>query len=375
MSTSPSSSLRFPAGALAQMLGGQLIGAPDVVLSTVSGIEAAGPEALTFIRSARYAALWANSRAGAAVVTRGVEVPGHDPSTRALIIVDDADLAMIRLLHMVAERLPRHQPGKGVHPTAVIDPTARVADTARVGALCVIGPGTVVGEHTVLHPRVTLGAMVRVGERAELHPGVVVYDGCSVGTRSIIHANSVIGADGFGYRPDKSTGRLIKIPHIGDVKIGDEVEIGACTAVDRAKFGSTRVGDGTKIDNLCQIGHNCDIGKNILICGVTGVAGSVTIGDGSIIAGHVGIADNLTIGAGAVIGAKSGVLDDVPAGEAWSGLPAYAHSRQMRTWAAAKKLPEFLPALKKLAQPKHAAERGGEGARSSSKNTHDRTGA
>lgn len=355
----PAAGLAFPAAALAQLLGGELVGKPDVILSDVAGIETAHPSALTFIRSPQYATLWAKSKAGAAVVTRGVEVPGHDPASRALIFVQDADLAMVKLLELVAQRMPPHQPASGVHPTAVVDPSAKVAASARIGAQCVIGPGTAVGENAVLHPRVVLGAMVSVGERCELHPGVVVYDRCTVGPNTIIHANSTIGADGFGYRPDPSGRGLIKIPHIGIVKIGANVEIGANSAVDRAKFGATVVGDGTKIDNLVQVGHGVVIGRSVIICGMTGIAGSCRIDDGVIIAGHVGVADNLHIGAGAKIGAKSGVLEDVPAGEVWAGLPAYQHSKQMRTWAAAKKLPELLPALKKLAQPRHAARRGG----------------
>ena len=357
--TQPAPALAFPAAALAQLFGGELVGKPDVILSDVAGIESAHPAALTFIRSNKYAAMWARSKAGAAVVTRGLSVPGHDPATRALIFVNDADLAMVKLLELVAQRVPQHQPATGVHPTAVIDPTARIAPTSKIGAQCVVGPGTVIGEGTVLHPRVVLGAMVRVAEQCVLHPGVVVYDRCSIGPASIIHANSTIGADGFGYRPDPSGKGLTKIPHVGDVKIGANVEIGANSAVDRAKFGSTIVGDGSKIDNLCQIGHGVIIGRSVIICGVTGVAGSCRIDDGVIIGGHVGVTDNVHIGAGAKIGAKSGVLEDVPAGETWAGLPAYQHSKQMRTWAAAKKLPEYLPALKRISQPGHAARRGG----------------
>lgn len=353
--------LAFPAGALAQMLGGELVGRADVVLSDVAGIEHAHAGALTFIRSPKYAARWATSKAGAAVVSRGISVVGHDPAQKALIVVEDADLAMVKLLEVVERMMPRHRPMAGVHPSAVVDPSAQVAGTARVGAQCVIGPGSVVGEGVVLHPRVVLGAMVKIGDGAELHPGVVVYDRCLVGARTIIHANTTIGADGFGYRPDPNGRGLLKIPHVGDVRIGSDVEIGANSAIDRAKFGSTLVGDGTKIDNLCQIAHGVVVGRSVIICGVSGVAGSCRIDDGAIIGGQVGITDNVHIGVGAKIGAMSGVLEDVPPGETWSGLPACPHSQQMRTWAAAKKLPEFLPAIKRLEQPKHASVRGGGG--------------
>lgn len=358
MSSTPSQGLAFPAAALAQLLGGELIGRGDVILSDVAAIEKAGPNALTFIRSPKYAAKWAASTAGAAVVTRGIDVAGHDPAKRALIVVENADLALVKLLELVASKMPDTRPHAGVHSSAVVDATARVAATARVGAMCVVGAGSQVGENVTLHPRVTLGAGVRVGAGSVLHPGVVIYDRCTIGEKTTIHANSVIGADGFGYRPDPASKTLRKIPHVGDVRIGSDVEIGANTAIDRAKFGSTSVGDGTKIDNLVQVGHGVTIARHVIICAMTGIAGSVRIDDHVTIAGHVGIADNVHIGAGATIGAKSAVLSDVPAGETWTGLPAYLHSKQMRTWAAVKKLPEFLPAMKKLAQPGHAAERG-----------------
>lgn len=359
MADHSSSAMSFPAAALAQLLGGVLVGKGNVVLSDVAPIERAHPGALTFIRSGKYAARWAESKAGAAVVSKGIEVPGHDPSTRALILVDDADLAMVKLLEMAWQRLPKSRPASGIHPSAVVESSARVAASARIGPFCVIGAGAVVGEHVVLHGRVTLGVNVSIGDRVELHPGVTIYDRCQVGPDCILHSNVVIGADGFGYRPDPSGQGLVKIPHVGDVRIGAHVEIGANSAVDRAKFGSTTIGDGTKIDNLCQIGHGCTIGRSVLICGVSGIAGSVRIDDGVILAGHSGVCDNIHIGAGARISAKAGVMNDVPPGEAWSGFPATPHSQQMRTWAAVRKLPEFLPALKKLAQPGHAARRGG----------------
>lgn len=337
--------LAIPSGVLAQLLGGELVGRPDVILSDVSGLEMAGPNALSFIRSPKFAKMWAQSKAGAALVTRGIAVPGHDPAARAIIFVDDADMGMIKLLQLVAQQVPMHTPGKGVHPTAIVDPTAQIDPSVHIGAHCVVGPKTVIGAGAVLMPRVTLGALVRIGAGVTLHPGVVVYDRCVIGDKAILHSNAVIGADGFGYHADVKTGEHQKIPHIGTVVIGKNVEIGANSCVDRGKFGATQVGDGSKIDNLVQIGHNVLIGRNVIICGVTGIAGSVQIGDGVMIGGHVGVIDSKKIGAGALIGAKSGVLSDVPAGEHWSGLPACPHRQQMRTWAAARRLPEVMRAM------------------------------
>jgi UDP-3-O-[3-hydroxymyristoyl] glucosamine N-acyltransferase len=315
------------------------------LIADLASMDQAGPRSLSFIRDRGYVTSWATSKAAAALVSEGLEVRNTDDQTRALIFVADADLAMVKVLGMF-ERKPVG-PAVGVHPTAVIDASAKIAPTARVGPFCVVGPGSVVGDHCTLMARVTLGAEVALGPGTILHPGVVVYDRCSIGAQTTLHSNVSIGADGFGYRPDPQGRGLIKIPHVGTVKIGSGVEIGAGSCVDRGKFGATVVGDGAKIDNLVQIGHNCKIGRCAIICGTTGIAGSVTIGDGAMVGGAVGITDNVTIGAGAQIGAKSGVMCDVPAGETWTGLPAAPHREQMRMWSAVKHLPEVMRELKK----------------------------
>lgn len=339
--------LRITTGMLAELIGAKLNGPGDIVITDVAGVEKAGPGALTFVRSLRFAKMWSASKASAAIVTSGIDVPGHDPAARALLFVPDADLAMIKLLEVAAKTFPAHTPGAGVHPSAVVDPTATIEPGAEIGAKCVIGPRSVIGARAVLMPSVTIGADVKVGSGTVLNPGVVVYDRCTIGARCIMHAHVSIGADGFGFRPDPSGRGLVKVPHVGTVEIGNDVEIGANSCVDRGKFGPTTVGDGTKIDNLVQIAHNCRIGRSVIICGVTGIAGSVTIGDGAVIAGCCGIADNLTVGAGARLGAKTGLLENVPPGQTWTGLPAAPHSQQMRSWAAIRKLPEVLRALKR----------------------------
>ncbi len=300
------------------MVKGELVGPGNLMIERLDALDSAGAASLTFIRSASFAAQWAVSRAAAALVTRGVTVPVHDPAKRALIIVADADKAMIPLL--VAFTPAPSRPGVGVHPSAVVDSAARIDPKACVGPLCVIGPGASVAAGAVLMASVQVGRDAVVGADSVLHPGVVVGDRCVVGRSCILHGNVVLGADGFGYQPGAQG--LVKVPHIGNVELGDHVEIGACSCVDRAKFGSTTIGAGTKIDNLVQIGHNCRVGKSCIICGQCGLSGSVTLGDGVVLAGSVGIADNLTIGAGARIGARSGLADDVPAGETWLGTPA-----------------------------------------------------
>ncbi|MBC7834142.1 MAG: UDP-3-O-(3-hydroxymyristoyl)glucosamine N-acyltransferase [Phycisphaerales bacterium] len=331
-------------GSIAAAIGAQLIGPADLPISTLETLDRAGPTTMTFIRSAAYARDWGSSSAAAALISQGLAIPGHDPARRALLVVPDADLALIKVLGMF-EPKPTATPGR--HAGAIIDPSAQIAATAQIGAGCVVEAGVTIGEGTVLMTDVTVGADSRIGPACRLHPGVVLYPRTVIGAGGVLHANAVIGADGFGYRPREDGRGLIKIPHIGNVEIGQGVEIGACSCIDRGKFGATVIGDGTKIDNHCQIGHNCRIGRSVIICGMCGMGGSTTIGDGVIIAGHVGVADNLTVGAGARIAAKSAVMQDVPAGESWFGYPAQPAASQMRAVVALRSLPAFMRSVRK----------------------------
>lgn len=345
-SSAPAQRLEATSGQLAAILSAELVGPADIPLTGLRGLEQAAPTDLSFIRSPRFAHQWAKSRAGAAIVTRGIEVAGHDPRARALLIVADADLAMVQLLEAFAPRPIR--PPAGIHPSSVVDPSARIDPTACIGPLCCIGPGAVIAADAVLHSRITIGAAAHIGQRTELFPGVSVLDRCIVGNDCILHANVSIGADGFGYRPDPSGRGLLKIPHAGIVHIGDHVEIGAGSCIDRAKFDATTIGAGTKIDNLVQIAHNVRIGRGCVICGVTGIAGSVTMGNGVTIGGCCGIADGVRIGDGATLGAKSGLISDLPAGQTWLGFPAREAREQLRNWAAARSLPDLLRRIKKI---------------------------
>jgi UDP-3-O-[3-hydroxymyristoyl] glucosamine N-acyltransferase len=341
------------AGAIAAAVGGVLNGPPSVPVVGLAAIDQAvqpteAGGSLTFIRSAKFAAQWEGSRAVAALVSRGVEVPGHDPTRRALITVENADVAMAQVLGMFAPKV--HGPAAGVHPTAVVDPTAHLGQGVSIGAMCVVGPRTRIGDGCVIHPRVTLGAEVSIGPLTTLHPGVVVYDRCTIGTKCILHGNVVIGADGFGYVPDPQGRGLIKLPHIGTVEIGNAVEIGACTCVDRGKFGATTVGDMSKIDNLVQVGHNVRIGRACIICGGCAIGGSAVLDDGVILAGQVGVRDGKRIGARAVISGGSGVMDDVPPGEVWFGTPAAPHKDQMRSFVALRHLSDHMRELRRASK-------------------------
>lgn len=332
-------------GSLATLLAAELDGPADLPIDRLERLEDAGQGAMTFIRSAKYAGAWRDSGASAALVSRGVDVPDHDPARRALLIVDDADVALTAALELFAP--PTSAPPPGVHPTAVVSSGAAIDPSASIGAHAVIGEATIGARATIGHACV-IGDGAHIGDDVTIHPGCVVHDRCIIGERSILHSGVVIGADGFGYHPAPDGSGLVKIPHIGDVRIGADVEIGANSCVDRAKLGSTTIGDGTKIDNLVQIGHNCLIGASCVICGHVGVSGSVTIGDGSMIGGGVGIADNLTLGAGAQIAASSGVICDIPDGEMWGGTPALPMRVSAQNYAAFRTLAQQLRELKKL---------------------------
>jgi len=336
----------FTTGELCSRLGATLVGPADLTITRVDAIDTGDARALTFIRDPKFAEKWGASRAAAAVVTRGIEVPAHDPGSRALLIVGDADLAFVRALELFQP--PRPEPEKGVHPSATVHPSADVDPSASIGPQCVIEAGATIKAGVVLLAGVYVGRDVTIGEGTWLHPGAVIEERCSVGRLCILHAGSIIGADGFGYRPRADGAGLVKIPHLGDVRLGDEVEIGANSCVDRAKFGSTRIGDGTKIDNLVQVGHNCDIGRWCVICGQVGIAGSVRMGDGVQVGGAAGIKDNISIGPGAEIAANAGVMNDVPPGAKWMGAPAGPAREQMENYAVMRKLGHLARDVRRL---------------------------
>ncbi|MFM1824394.1 MAG: UDP-3-O-acylglucosamine N-acyltransferase [Planctomycetota bacterium] len=323
--------------------------------ATVDGLETvdrADARNLTFVGNGRFARLLDSSRAMAAVVDAGIPL-SPEAAARAILRVKSADHAMIAILERFSPT--EHLPETGVHPTASIDPTATVDPTARIGAFVSVGPRAVVGPRTALLDGVRLYAESRVGADCVLHANVVIRERCRVGDRVILASGVAIGTDGFGYRPSPDGRGIAKIPHIGTVVIEDDVEIGANSCVDRGKFGATRIGAGTKIDNVCQIGHNCEIGRCVVISGLTGVAGSTRIGDGTRIGGGCGIADHLVIGRGVSLAARSGVMSDVPDGATWGGFPAQELKHALREIALIRKLPEWHRLLKHLLEAPKAS--------------------
>lgn len=331
---------------LAQMLGAELLGPPDIVLSDLAGIDEAGPGSLTFIRSETYAKRWQRSEASAAIATRGVDVPGHDPASRALLLVENADQSLVALLTELSRLASAPAPPPGAHPSAIIDESAVIDPTAAIGPYCIIGPGARIGAGTVLHARVTLGEAVTVGERTVFHPGVVVYHHCVIGNDCLFHAQASIGADGFGFIPHPSGVGLVKVPHLGNVVIGDNVEVGAGSCIDRGKFASTTIGEGVKIDNLVQIGHNVRVGPHVVLCGQVGLGGSTVIGQGAMLGGQVGVQDNKSVGEGALIGGKSGVMQHIPPGESWFGTPARPAVAALRSHRTSERVANTVRDLK-----------------------------
>ena len=331
--------------ALADAIEGELDGPGDLCITGVASLEDAGPGHISFLASQRYARAWGTADAGAAVMSGHLDPVGHDPTRRTLIRVPDAELAMARLLAMFAPAPSRPDPG--VHATAVVHDTVVLGADPCLGAHVSIGPGSVLGNRVVLHPGARLGGDVCIGNDTEIHANVVVGDRCRIGAHVLLHAGVVIGADGFGFLPDPERDGLLKVPQIGTVEIADHVEIGANTCVDRGKFGATTIGEGTKIDNLVQLGHNVVIGRHTVIAGCTAIGGSVRIGDFVRCSGQVGIIDHVVVGDGVEIAAMSGVIKDVPAGERVAGMPADKGTRMLRQWAAVRRLPDLIASLSK----------------------------
>jgi UDP-3-O-[3-hydroxymyristoyl] glucosamine N-acyltransferase len=341
-------------GEVAAMVRGTLAGPPDRPVNGLAAVADARADQLTFIGDLVNANRWAASAAGTAIVTRGIAVPGHDPSARALIEVENADLAMIPVLEhfFPGECLPAAgvAPGAHVDPTASVHPGARVAPGAAVGARCTVGDGASIHPNAVLYPD------SQVGEGSIVHAGAVIRERCVVGRRCIVRPNAVVGGDGFGYRASADGRSVLRIPHLGNAVLEDDVELGSGTMVDRGKFGSTRIGAGSKIDNLCQIGHNVQVGRMCMISGHTGIAGSSVIGDGVQMGGGVGIAPHMRIGAGARIAARAAVMCEIPAGETWGGYPAQEIRHALREEAALRKLADSAkPLLRLLKEPSERA--------------------
>jgi UDP-3-O-[3-hydroxymyristoyl] glucosamine N-acyltransferase len=323
---------------LAERAGADLAGPGDVEILAVTDLDKAHPHALVMVADARRLPQAEASTAGALLV--GVGAPQtRKPALRAR----NVRAAFARVLAALA---PVTRPAPGIHASAVVAPDARVNTEATLGPYVVVSSGGVVGARTVIGAGAVIGARVRIGADCLIHPHVTLYPDCVLGDRVILHSGVVIGSDGFGYAADE--GVHVKIPHLGRVVIEDDVEIGANTTIDRGTLGETRIGRGTKIDNLVQVAHNVTVGPHSIIVAQAGISGSATIGEGALLAGQAGVRDHVTVGAGAVVLGRAGVTKHVPPGATVSGYPAREHRAALRLEAAVGRLPEVLRRLEAL---------------------------
>jgi UDP-3-O-[3-hydroxymyristoyl] glucosamine N-acyltransferase len=328
-----------------------LIGDGDTLIYAARPLGEAQSGDITFVESDKQVSQLGDCKASAVVIPpfplpSAPEEKEKQVNGRALIQLKDplgAFIAIARHLHGRPEL-----PVSGVDPLAVVHPTARFGPDCSVHPFVIIGEGTVLGARCRLHPGCVVGRSCQLGDDVTLYPNVVLYDGTILGNRVVVHANAVLGSDGFGYR--LQNGRHVKVPQLGHVEIADDVEIGACTTIDRGTFQPTRIGEGTKIDNLVQIGHNCRIGRHNVFAGQVGIAGSCTTGEYVVMAGQVGIADHIQIGDRAVMGAQSGVPQDVGAGERMFGTPARPLGEMKRIVFLLDRLPEMRRDLQRLKQ-------------------------
>lgn len=315
------------------LLKGELIGNTDQKIEGPEEVKKANSNQITFIGSKKYEKFWLESKAVAALVSENSTLePGEN---RALIKVKNVDLAMAKILELFNPPVPVFD--TDIHPTAVIHETAKIGDGCKIGANCYVGKDVELASGVILYPNVCVFDETTIGSNTVVWSGTVIRERCIIGSHCIFHTNVSIGADGFGYRPSDDGRGLVKIPQIGNVIIGHYVEIGANSCVDRAKFSSTIVGDGCKIDNLVQIAHNSVMGRSCIMAGHSGLAGSVTLGDGVIIGGSASIKDHTTIHSGATVGAGSGVMNDVEAGKTVLGYPAQDARDMLKEWVAIRR--------------------------------------
>lgn len=326
---------------LAELVGGEVRGDPTRTVSAVKTLDTAGPGDLSFLTSVKYRDAARSSAAGALLVGRDLgtdDLPAGD-----LLICTDPYHALAQILGYLH---PRPVRPAGIHPTAVIEDGAEVSPTAHVGPLVVVGSGSRIEEGVVLHPHVVVGRRCRIGHESVLFSHVSIYDETEIGARVIIHSGTVIGADGFGFADH--AGSRVKLPHVGRVVLEDDVEIGANSAVDRATLDETRIGAGSKLDNLVQVGHNVRIGRGAILCGQAGVSGSALLGDRVILAGQSGVAGHLELGDGASLAGKSAAFKSVPAGQMVAGVPAVPAARWRRQVAGLAHLEELRRRLNKM---------------------------
>jgi UDP-3-O-[3-hydroxymyristoyl] glucosamine N-acyltransferase len=330
---------------LAELVRGRFVGDGSVCIRSARPVGEAGPGDITFIENDRFAKLLRGSPASAAIVGPHFAVePQETAKDLAFIEVDDPIAAFLAVRsHLNGTEESRWS---GVHPRAWVAPTARIGREVAIYPFAFVGENAVIGDGTTLHPGAVIGVGCTLGKDCIVHPNAVLYPNVILGDRVEVHAGTVLGGDGFGYR--QVEGRHVKVPHSGRLEVGNDVEIGSNCTIDRATFEATRIGEGTKIDNLVMIGHNNQIGRHNVLCGQVGIAGSCKTGDYVVMAGQAGIKDNTRIGDGVRVGAQAGVHRNVPDGQQILGSPAIPIREQRRIFQMIARLPEMYRQLREL---------------------------
>jgi UDP-3-O-[3-hydroxymyristoyl] glucosamine N-acyltransferase len=332
---------------LARRVNGRTMGDPHLSISRITAIDEAEPDSLTFATTPAYMQAAIASKAGAILVNEDLASQSSDTG-KPLIIVANARAALMQLLRGFDR--PR-KGGPAQHESAAVDPTAHIGSQVYIGPGAVIGARARIGDRVVIEAGAFIGEDAQIGDDALLYCHARVMDACTVGRRAILHPGATIGSEGFGYV--FLEGRFERIPQVGNAVLGDDVEIGANTCVDRAQTGSTHIGEGTKIDNLCQIGHNCRIGRHTGIAAQTGLAGSTRIGDYVLVGGQAGFKGHITIGSRVKIAAGAKVWSDLPDEAFVSGTPARPHNEDLRREVMVRNLPKLIARVDALEKKQH----------------------
>lgn len=332
--------LNMTLGELRALLGeGELVGDAEFALNELAGLEDAGPRDLSFVKGRKHLSAALTSRAGALLVPERIE-----EASAHQIVLAEPFVALTRVLSGIAAKKRAREPG--IHPAATVHPSAKIGSGVYLGPGTVVEEDAIVGDDTTLEANAFVGPRCALGVSCVIHPGVILREDVELGARVVVRSGTVIGSEGYGFLP--TDGRPVRVPQVGGVRIGDDVEIGALAAIDGATFGWTVIGEGCKFGDYVHVGHNCKIGKNVMLLPLTAISGSVEIGDGALLAAASRCADNLTIGAGARVGAGSVLLKDVAAGDVVWGRPARPKMLETRIQSLLNRLPELFRDVAKL---------------------------